>query len=64
MALPCGGERGACCDDKVCRLQGFPAVAMMGVIGAWPVACVVFAGECMTREEPHTGGKNRSGEAS
>ena len=48
----------------VCCLQGFPALAVVGVIGKGAVACVVFAREGVPREESYTGGEDGSGEAS
>ena len=48
----------------MCHLQGFHALAVVGVAGAGWVLGIVFAREGMAREEADTGGKDGSGETS
>ena len=62
MASSGDGEGGANRDNMVDRLQRFPAWATVGVVGAWPVAGVVVAGEGMVREETNARGEDGSGE--
>ena len=50
-------------DDVVGRLQGFPALATVWIVGLGTVAGVVLARERVTGEEADPGGKYRSGEA-
>ena len=46
----------------VCRLRGFAALAVVGIVGLGSVTGVGFAGEGMACKEVDTGGKNGSGE--
>ena len=64
MSPSCVGEHGASCDDMVSCLQGFPALAVVRVVGARLVARVVFTGESVACKEAHAGGEDRSGETS
>ena len=61
MAIFRGRISGA---HAMCHLQGFHALAVVGVAGAGWVLGIVFAREGMAREEADTGGKDGSGETS